>query len=231
MLAMPKHNTIRSLSGRLRHLYNDFFWVLDNSPTCWANVSVKRITNHQEIHCRPRVRTIMFGGHKLGIFFVAGIIQCALWNIQCLCRVIRFHFLVWYKYADFGIVIKSCTAEPGYWQNHVNYILVINASFFLCEGPSRATLIFEVKCAISPFNFGLVLVILLCCIYFETCNINCWKINANDIEMTELFYKPQLWNTNILHVCWPTLQQWFCVAGMRHLVFALGHFSATYEFQ
>ena len=69
--------------------------------------------------------------------FVAGIISCVLGSIKYSCCVIRGHFLVESKYAEFGIVFNSCTGEPGYWLNHVNYILAINPT---------ATMVLGVKC-------------------------------------------------------------------------------------
>ena len=63
------------------------------------------------------------------------------------------------------IVINSCTAEPRYWQNHVNYIFAINALLLLCKEPSATTLVFDVKCPISPLRSALYFFIILCCIY------------------------------------------------------------------
>ena len=80
---------------------------------------------------------------------MAGIILYVPGNFQCLCGLIQGHFLVQSKYAEFGM-IKSCTAERGYWQNHVNYILAINVSLHICKEPSAATIVFGVKYAISP---------------------------------------------------------------------------------
>ena len=39
------------------------------------------------------------------------------------------------EYADFDFVINSCTAEPAFWQIHVNYILAISASLIFYEEP------------------------------------------------------------------------------------------------
>ena len=56
-------------------------------------------------------------------------------------------------YAEFGIAISSCVAESGSWQNHLNYILAINASLLLCEKPFEATIVFDVKCNTSLLNY------------------------------------------------------------------------------
>ena len=61
--------------------------------------------------------------------------------------VIRGKCLVYSKYAGF-IVINPCTAEPGYRQNHVNFILALNASLLLCVEPCSVTIVFDVKYAI-----------------------------------------------------------------------------------
>ena len=45
------------------------------------------------------------------------------------------------------IVIKYCTAEPAYWQEHVNNILAISASLLLYEEPSAAMIVVDVKYA------------------------------------------------------------------------------------
>ena len=60
-------------------------------------------------------------------------------------------------------MIYSYTAKPGYRQNHVNYILAINASLFLSEEPSAATTIFDknfISINLRPhyfYNFMLLL--------------------------------------------------------------------------
>ena len=88
-------------------------------------------------------------------------------------------------------MVDSCTAKPGYWQNHVKYILVINASSVLGERPSAATIEFNVRYHISPLNSNHVLCIISCqcyCIHFEMCNIFCWKIKVDNPCFNGLFY-------------------------------------------
>ena len=69
------------------------------------------------------------------------------------------HFLVQYKYAEYGTVINPCTTESGYWQNPVDYILTTNTSLLLYEKSSAATVLSHVKYLISSLNSGKVLLI------------------------------------------------------------------------
>ena len=43
----------------------------------------------------------------------------------------------------YDVVINLCTAESGYWQNYIDYILTINASLLLCEESSAATVLYD----------------------------------------------------------------------------------------
>ena len=63
------------------------------------------------------------------------------------------NFLVQSKYAGYGIVINPCTTDRRYWQNHVDYILTINASLPL-QKPSEATILSDMKYSISALNSG-----------------------------------------------------------------------------
>ena len=65
-----------------------------------------------------------------------------------------------YMQKELGIVINACTAEPGYWQKHFNYILAINELSRLCEQPSAVPIEYDVKCHVSTLNFSLVLLII-----------------------------------------------------------------------
>ena len=47
----------------------------------------------------------------------------------------RGRFLVYYKHAEFGIVINPCTAESGYWQEHAKLVTATDALFPLYEEP------------------------------------------------------------------------------------------------
>ena len=83
----------------------------------WACILEARFLYYiKHTQCWPGVRDILFWGHK-SIFVVvvvaAGIILCVLGNIKWFCMVIQGNFLVLSKYAEFGIVISSCTAAPG----------------------------------------------------------------------------------------------------------------------
>ena len=108
------------------------------------------------VHCRPRVRNILCFGHKLGSFEWLVYFLCVLWNVEC--------FVGWY------MAIKPCTAEPGYWQNNINWIFAANASLVLCEEPSAATIMSDVKYTIASLNSNNVFVynvvlILLCTVW------------------------------------------------------------------
>ena len=106
-----------------------------------------------------------------------------------LCLGIQRNLLVSFKYAAYGTVINICTAKRRYWQNHIDYILAINAPSLLCEEPSAATVVFGLQYTISPLNSSWVLPIILCwfhCIHFEMWNIYYWKINAENIVVTKV---------------------------------------------
>ena len=62
------------------------------------------------------------------------------------------YFLVWLKYAELPIAVNTCTAEPVYWPKHVGQIPNTSTSVLLCEEPSAATIVSEVKYATSLFN-------------------------------------------------------------------------------
>ena len=72
--------------------------------------------------------------------------------------------------------------------------LAISASLFLCEEPSAATIVFDVKYAISPVSSNLVLSIILFwfyCILFETCKFfvvnKCrWYSNNKIVDLQAL---------------------------------------------
>ena len=143
--------------------------------TAWMNYKWYAITFfNNEIHSRC--------GY-IRYFCITGIILCVLGNIQCSCRVILSTFCS-IQICRIGIVIN--------WQNHYNYMLAINASLLHCEEPSAATIVFDVKYAISPLNSGLVLFIISCCLYsiqIETCNIYFWKIDANYLQALIMKYE------------------------------------------
>ena len=62
------------------------------------------------------------------------------------------------KCAEFGIVFDSCITERGYWQNHVNFILV-----HLERGANYGHDIeFNVKYAKSPLNPSLITLMTAC---------------------------------------------------------------------
>ena len=83
------------------------------------------------LHCWPRMRNNLSLGHKLCIF--VWLVQFYVFlKYQVLFKVLLGKFMVESKYAEFGIVIYSWSAEPRNWQNHVNYILAINASLPRC---------------------------------------------------------------------------------------------------
>ena len=54
-----------------------------------------------------------------------------------------------------------------------------------------ATIVFDANYAISPLNLGLVLLIIACwfyCIHFETSNICCRKINAENMKVAKYLF-------------------------------------------
>ena len=112
--------------------------------------------------------------------------------------------LVESKHAEYGIAINPRTAESRYWQKHVDYILAISASLLLCERPSAASILSNVKYTSFPLNCSNLLPIILrwlYCVHFKMWHIKCRKFNANNVEVTkDLFYKRKLWHENILHV-------------------------------
>ena len=118
---------------------------------------------------------------------------------------------------------NPCTAEPWYWQNHVNYILVRNASLLLCEELSVATILSVVKYSISPLNSSNVLPVVLCWfhyVHFEIWNIYCWKINAKNIATEKVsVYKHCLRSITVLRVCRPTLKHANVIAEIRQAIF------------
>ena len=119
-------------------------------------------------------------------------------------------FLVQSKYAEYGILSNPYTADPGYWQNHVDYIVNIKAYFLFCEKLSATTILFDIKYFTSPLNSSNVLPIILCWFYrihFEMWNIYSPKINTDSTVITKaISYKHSLWNWIILNVGWPTIQ-------------------------
>ena len=152
-----------------------------------------------------------FVGHELGM--LVWLVQFS-WNSKYVCKVLPGKLLLWSKYAEFDIlVINSCTMEHVNWQNHVNYILAINAVLVLCDEPPSATIVFDVKCSISVLSFNLVLLKNFCWFYhihFETCKIYHRKIKADNIAATKLLnYELYLWITNVFLVYWPTFQPCF----------------------
>ena len=124
--------------------------------------------------------------------------ECHSWIIKCfymgmqknfsglipICRERHFEF-------------NPCTAEPGYWQTHVDYISTINVSILLCEEPSAAAILFDVNYFIYPLNSSNVLPIVLglfnvYTLKYETIII---KINAdNTVVIKEFIYKHSLRN-------------------------------------
>ena len=113
---------------------------------------------------------------------VAGMDLCIFANIKCLCKVMWENFLAQSKYAEFSIGMNSCTAQPGYWQNHVSYILSINAPLLLCDDSSVATIVLDAKYVISPFNSSFDFFMILCWFYpihIGKCNIYCKKSMQN----------------------------------------------------
>ena len=119
-------------------------------------------------------------------------------------------------------MIDPCTTEPGYWQNHVVYILTISASLLLCVKPSAATILSDVKYSVPHLDSRNILPTILCwfyCIHFAMWQIYCQQINASNIVSTkELMYKNSLRNKIVLHVCRPTLNLWICIAQIRQFI-------------
>ena len=131
-------------------------------------------------------KNIWFWGLRLCTFVWLVELFVCFGNIQWLYIIIRGKFLIQSKYAEFDIVIKSCTAERGYWQYPVDYILTETTSVFLCMRPSAATIVFDAKYDISPSNSGLVLFIIY--VAFTVYTLKCVtfpvaKINADDMAM------------------------------------------------
>ena len=46
------------------------------------------LVNENQIHCRPRLKNILFWQAKIRYFCVAGIILCVLGNSKCVCKMI-----------------------------------------------------------------------------------------------------------------------------------------------
>ena len=129
-----------------------------------------------------------FGGIN-HVLFCSGHIIIGSVNCWVILYVNTVYFLVWYKYAEYGIAINPCSTEPRYWQNHVDYILALNASLLLCKEPSAVTILFDVKYSISALNYSNFLTIILCWFYYvhiEMRNIHCQKINADNIVITRI---------------------------------------------
>ena len=118
--------------------------------------------------------------------------------LNALVLGIQWNFLVASKYAEYGNVIDLFTAEPGCRKNHVDYIFTTKASL-LCDEPSAATILSDLKYSISTLNCNTVLPMILCCFYcihFEIWYIYCWEINADNTAVTkELIYTLQ-WRHN-----------------------------------
>ena len=167
----------------------------------------------------PKLHFVYTAGHGWGIFCFGGIHQVAgdTREFSGLLQI-------------YGIVINPCSTEPGYWQNHVDFILALNASLLLCEKPSTATKLFDVKYSVSPLNFRNVLSTIFCWLYsvhFEMSIICCRKINAdNTVFTSELIHRHQLWNKIILHVCRPMTT---CSRNMS-IHFSMWLFTTTYRF-
>ena len=67
------------------------------------------------------MRNIYFGSINQ-LLCVPGIFLYVLWIIKCLCIGIQENFLVKSKiFAEYGIVINPCTADPGYWEKHFDH--------------------------------------------------------------------------------------------------------------
>ena len=71
-------------------------------------------------------------------------------------------------YAEYGKVISPCTGttNPCYYQNYVDRILTINTPLPLNQGPATATMLSDVKYSIPPLNYGNVLSIIACGLYY-----------------------------------------------------------------
>ena len=92
------------------------------------------------------------------------------------------------RYAVYGIVINPSTAEPGYWQNHVDYILTKYASLLLCQEPSAATILSHVNYSGYPFSSNDVHPTILCWFYYihsEVRHLLSKKFNAEHTVVTK----------------------------------------------
>ena len=82
---------------------------------------------------------------------------------------------------------------------HMLLATALNASLLICKQPSAAKISSGVKYSRSTLNSSNVRPMVLCwfyCVHFQMLNIYCWKINADNIVVTEeLIYKHWLWNS------------------------------------
>ena len=107
--------------------------------------------------------------------------------------------------------LGSAAAELRYWKNHVDYIFE-NASLLLYY--------IAFKFSHRFFNYLLFFYY----IHFKMWNIYCWKTNAENIIVTiQSIYKHRLSNTNVLHVCRPTLQHVILHDWDSQLIFQCNH--------
>ena len=98
-------------------------------------------------------------GPKLGIF-VCLVLFYAFFEI--LSAFAEWHRGIFWFNPYMQISAFSLTLElSGYWRNHVNYILALNALLLLCEEPTAATMVFGVKYAIYHSNSSFLLFIIL----------------------------------------------------------------------
>ena len=120
-------------------------------------------------------------------------------------------------------MIKHWNAKSRYWQNHVDYILAINASLILCEEPSTATIVSHVKFSRPPLKSRNVLPIFYVdftyCAHFEMWNIYCRKINADDISVTKVIYKFN-YEIKMFYMCVRRYYNiFFCIAEICRLIY------------
>ena len=114
----------------------------------------------------------------------------------------RFCELLFFLYWEFSGLIQICriwhfcTTEFGCRQINVDYILTKNDSLLLCEEPSSAKLLSDVKYFISSVNSGNVLPVILCwfyCVHFEMWDIYCRK-NQSSYKRVNLQILTMKWN-------------------------------------
>ena len=128
--------------------------------------------------------------------------------------------------------MNSCTAESGYWHDHLNYILAMNTSLLLYEEPSGTTIVLDIKYVISPLNSSLV--VLMIYVYFTVYTFKlatsifknqCRQYDSKKIvNWQALTMKYECFTCMLTYIATMILKSWD-----TSIDFCLWHFSATHE--